>query len=132
MDPVIDMLIRIKNAQAVKKEQVSIPFSRTKLAIVKVLKDSGFIQEFERKSRKLKNSEHEAIIITLRYNEKDAGIDGIKIISRPSRRMYMKAKDIKLVRSGYGIGIISTSRGIMSSIEARRNKLGGEIICEIW
>lgn len=132
MDPVIDMLIRIKNAQAVKKEQVLVPFSRTKLAIAKVLKDSEFIQEFERKSRKLKNSEHEVIIITLRYNEKDAGIDGIKVISRPSRRMYMKAKDIKLVRSGYGIGIISTSRGIMSSIEARKNKLGGEIICEIW
>ena len=132
MDPVIDMLIRIKNAQAVKKEQVSIPFSKMKLAIAKVLKDSEFIQEFERKSRKVKNSEHENIVVTMRYNEKDGGISGIKVISKPSRRLYIKAKDIKLVRSGYGIAILSTPKGIMSSIEARKNKLGGEIICEIW
>jgi len=68
----------------------------------------------------------------MRYNEKDGGISGIKVISKPSRRLYIKAKDIKLVRSGYGIAILSTPKGIMSSIEARKNKLGGEIICEIW
>ena len=132
MDPVIDMLIRIKNAQAVKKEQVSFPYSRMKLAIAKVLKDSEFIQDYEKKSKKTKNTEHDNIVVTLKYNEKDAGINDIKVVSRPSRRMYMKAKDIKLVRSGYGIGIISTPKGIMSSIEARKSKLGGEIICEIW
>jgi len=97
-----------------------------------VLKDSEFIQDYEKKSKKIKNTERDNIIVTLKYNEKDAAINDIKVVSRPSRRMYMKAKDIKLVRSGYGIGIISTPKGIMSSIEARKSKLGGEIICEIW
>ncbi|HAU07385.1 MAG: 30S ribosomal protein S8 [Candidatus Yanofskybacteria bacterium GW2011_GWF1_44_227] len=131
-DPISDMLIVIKNAQAVKKEQVVIPFSRMKLAIAKVLKDSEFITDYEKKAKKIKNSEHDFLYITLKYEDNHGAISDIKLVSKPSRRMYLGAKEIRPVRSGYGIGILSTSKGVMSSIEARKSGLGGEIICEIW
>ena len=129
---VIDMLIRIKNAQAVRGEQVVMPFSRVKFKIANILKESGYISEIEKKSRKEKKAEHEYLQLTLRYQNNQGALGGIKIISRPSRRMYVKAKDIKPVRSGYGLAIVSTSKGIMSSKEAKRLGLGGEIICEVW
>lgn len=131
-DPISDMLIVIKNAQAAKKEQAILPFSRMKLAIARVLKDSEFIAGYEKKAKKIKNSEHDFLYITLKYEDNQGAISDVKLVSKPSRRMYMGAKDIRPVRSGYGIGILSTSKGIMSSIEAKKSGLGGEIICEIW
>ena len=108
------------------------PFSRVKFKIANILKESGYISEIEKKSRKEKKAEHEYLQLTLRYQNNQGALGGIKIISRPSRRMYVKAKDIKPVRSGYGLAIVSTSKGIMSSKEAKRLGLGGEIICEVW
>jgi small subunit ribosomal protein S8 len=131
-DTISDMLIRIKNAQAVDKEQVVIPFSKMKFEICRILKEAGFIGEVEKKTKKDKKSEHNYLSVNLKYEEGHGALNGVKLISKPSRRMYIQAKDIKPVRSGYGIAIISTSKGLMSSVEARKNKIGGEIICEVW
>ncbi|OGN02209.1 MAG: 30S ribosomal protein S8 [Candidatus Yanofskybacteria bacterium RIFCSPLOWO2_12_FULL_44_13b] len=130
-DPISDMLIQIKNAQLSKKEQVSIPFSKMKMSIADILKSSGFVADVEKKSKKMKNSEHDYIYITLKYGDGTI-LNNVKIVSKPSRRMYMKASEIRPVRSGYGLAILSTSRGIMTSENAKKEKLGGEILCEVW
>ena len=132
MDPIADMLIRIKNAQAVRAEQVVMPFSKVKFKIANLLKEAGYISEVERKTKKAKKTEHEYLQLTLKYLDNQGALSGVKIISRPSRRMYIKATEIKPVRSGYGMGIVSTSKGIMSSREAKKLGLGGEIMCEVW
>lgn len=132
MSPIADMLAIIMNAQAVNKESAVFPFSRMKFDIANVLKAGGYLAKVERKKRKGKKSEHEFISVTLKYDEHGPAIDGVKLISRPSRRMYIKASQIKPVRSGHGIAVISTPKGIMSSKEARKQKLGGEILFEIW
>ena len=132
MDPIADMLIRIKNAQAVKGEQVVMPFSKVKFKIANILKEAGYVSEVERKNKKAKKAEHEYLQLTLKYQDNEGALSGVKIISRPSRRMYIKAKEIKSVRSGHGLAIISTSKGIMSSREAKKLDLGGEMICEVW
>lgn len=127
------MLVQIKNAQAVGKEQVSVPFSNMKFKIAGILKDNGFVQDIERKKKKEKKSEREYLSVTLKYDEdSQPAISGFKIISRPSRHLYTGVKDIKLIRSGYGIAVISTSKGVMSSKEARKQNLGGEILFEVW
>lgn len=131
-DPISDILIRIKNAQMVKGEQVSVPFSGAKFRIANILKEEGFISGVERKKKKTPKSELEYLLLTLKYSDGDGAINGIKIISRPSRRMYIKAKEIRLVRSGHGIAVISTPEGIMSSREARKKNLGGELMFEIY
>lgn len=131
--PISDMLIRLKNAQAVGKEQVSVPFSNTKLRIIEILKKGGFITDFEKRKKKEKKTEFDYLSVSLKYGEdKLPGISGFKLISRPSRHMYIAAKDIKSVHSGYGMSIISTSKGLMSSKEARKQNLGGEILFEVW
>ena len=131
--PISDMLIRLKNAQAVGKEQVSVPLSKVKFKIAQILKDNNFIDNVERKKKKMKKSEVEYFSMTLKYGEdKRPGISDFKLISKPSRHLYIRTKDIKSVHSGYGMGVISTSRGIMSSKEARKQNLGGEMLFEIW
>ena len=132
MYPVSDMLVQITNAQAVNKESVTLPFSKMKFDIANILKTSGYLALVERKKRKTQKSEQELMQIELKYDEYGPAINGIKLISRPSRRMYIKASQIRLVRSGHGVAIISTPKGIMSSRDARKQKLGGEILFEIW
>ncbi|PIQ05728.1 MAG: 30S ribosomal protein S8 [Candidatus Nealsonbacteria bacterium CG18_big_fil_WC_8_21_14_2_50_37_10] len=128
-DPVTDMLNRIRNAQAVLKETVDIPISNLRYEIAKILEKGGFVAEVEKKGKKTKK----VIEITLKYNEKVPVISGLKRISKPGKRIYKKAKELKPVRGGYGIAIISTSKGgLMTDKEARKQKLGGEVICEIW
>lgn len=136
-DPISDMLIQIKNAQAVGREQAVLPFSKMKFQVAEILKNKGYIANVEKKSKparpgKENKNEHEYLYLTLKYQENQSALSGIKIISRPSRRIYIKAKDIKPVRSGYGLAIISTPQGVMDSKEAKKNNLGGEILCEIW
>lgn len=127
------MLIRIKNAQLAHAENVSIPFSKPKFAIANILKNTGFVSEVERKKKSIKEkAEHDYIEITLKYIDNESRLSDIKIISKPSRRMYMKALEIRPVRSDHGIAIISTSKGIMTSKEAKKQKLGGEILCEVY
>ena len=131
-DPISDMLVRIRNAQAVGHGEVSMPFSKMKFAIAGIMKDAGYIAAIDRQKRKSKKSEHEHLVLTLKYDGAAPAFTGMKMISVPSRRMYIKASEIRPVRSGYGLAIISTSKGIMNSREALKSRLGGEIICEIW
>lgn len=132
MDPISDMLVRIKNAQAVRSEHVVIPFSKMKFRIATILKEAGYVADVERKKRKAKKAEIEFLSLALKYDQGDGAVHGIKIVSRPSRHMYIKAKDIKPVRSGYGMAMLSTSKGILTSSEARKAGLGGEVLFEIW
>lgn len=128
MDPISDMLNRIRNGQAVLKEQVEIPFSNLKYEIAKILQECGFIEKVEKKGKKTKR----IIEITLKYSHKIPAISGLKRISKSGQRIYKSFKKLRSVKSGYGIEIISTSKGLMTDKEARRQKLGGEIICQIW
>ena len=129
MDPISDMLIAIKNAQAVEHPTVDISFSNLKYEIAKILAKEGLIEKAEKKGKKLKK----LIEITLKYDEKKKGaISDLKRISKSGQRIYLPHKKIKKVKGGYGIAIISTSKGLMTDKEARKQKLGGEIICEIW
>jgi small subunit ribosomal protein S8 len=129
MDPIANMLTLIRNGQAVSKEIVEVPFSKIKLIIAEILEKEGLIDKVEKKGRKTKK----VIEIKLKYNEdKEPVISGLKRISMPGQRIYLKRQEIKKVRSGYGMSIISTSKGLMTDKEARKQNLGGEIICQIW
>ncbi|MCC6934172.1 MAG: 30S ribosomal protein S8 [Candidatus Yanofskybacteria bacterium] len=137
MDPITDMITRITNAQAVGHERVDVPFSKVKLHIAQLLKSAGYLAEVERRKRKGKKVEIEYLELTLKYHAdgvagQAGAISGVRIVSRPSRHIYIKAADIRPVRSGYGSAILSTSKGIMMSQEAKKQGLGGEVMFEIW
>ena len=124
-DPITDMLNRIRNAQAVSHKTVSIPFSNLKYEIAQILEKQGFVEKVEKRSRSLKR----LIEITLKYPNT---IAGLKRISKPGQRIYAGFKEIRGSKGGYGLLIISTPKGLMTGKDARKNKLGGEVICEIW
>ena len=128
MDPVSNMLTSIRNALAVKHSAVSIPFSNLKYEIAKILEKNGFIAKVEKKGKKIKK----LLEITLKYDKEAPAISGLKRISKLSQRVYKGAKEMKPVKGGYGIAIISTSKGLMTDKETRKKKLGGEVIAEIW
>jgi small subunit ribosomal protein S8 len=135
MDPISDMLTAIKNAQAVEKETVDVPFSKIKFEIAKILEKQGFIEKVEKKKKKIKKGRTKPkpfLEIHLKYENKIPAISGLKIISKPGQRIYLPYKRIKKVKGGYGIAIISTSKGLMTDKEARKQKVGGEVICEVW
>ena len=127
-DPIADMLTRIRNAQAVRKETAEVPFSAVKYAIAKTLEKKGFIKSAEIRGKKVKKT----IEIKLKYRDKSPGIEGARRISKPGQRMYVSVQDIGRVKSGYGIAILSTSKGVMDERQAKKEKVGGEILCEIW
>ena len=128
MDPVADMLTSIRNAQAVLKETVKVPFSKFKFELAKILEKSGFVGKVEKKGKGIKKF----IEIKLRYEDKVPVISALKKISKPGQRIYLGAKEVRVVRSGYGISILSTSKGLMTNKEARKQKIGGEVICQVW
>ena len=128
MDPIADMLNQIKNAQMVSKETVSLPFSNFKYELAQILEKDHFIEGTEKKGRGVKR----ILEIGLKYQDGEPLISDFKKISRPGQRIFLPAKKIKSTKNGRGMVIISTSRGLMSALEAKRNKLGGEVICEIW
>ncbi len=127
-DPIADMLTRIRNAQAVSREDVFIPFSNIKLEIAKILEKHGFISNVKKIGRAPKKQ----IKIELKYEEKQPKIIGLKRVSKPGQRIYVGAKRLRLVRGGYGMSVVSTPQGLMTNSQARKKNLGGEIICEIW
>ena len=128
-DPVGDLIIRLKNAGAIRKESVSVPFSNFKLAIAEKLKDAGFVSAIEKKGKKVKKT----LEITLKYNEAGMhAIAGVKRISKPGRRMYKSVHEIHAVRYGHGSLMLSTPQGIKTDKEARKDKVGGEALFEIW
>jgi len=128
MDPIADLLNRIKNAQHVKHETVDMPFSKAKFAIAKILEQEKFLAGVERKGPKLK----ERLELKLKYNQGQPAIQDLRRVSRLGQRRYIKAEKIKPVKQGYGLAIISTSAGLLTDKEAKKKRLGGEIICEIW
>ncbi len=128
MDPVSDMLTTIRNAQVVQNPTVEVPFSNLKYEIAKILEKEKLVEKVEKKGRKTKKT----IEIFLKYDNKTPVISGLKKVSKPGQRIYKNFKEIKLVKGGYGIAIISTSKGLMTNKEAKKQKLGGEVICEIW
>lgn len=127
-DPIGDMLVRMKNAYARKRESVLIPHSNMKESIAKVLERKGYIAGMEKKGKKVRKY----LELVLKYSDDGAALTGARRISRPSRRLYVKAPDIKSVKYGHGMSLISTSAGIMAGDEAKAKKLGGEIIAEVW
>ena len=128
MDPISDMLTSIRNALPVKHSTVSVPFSNLKYEIAKILEKNGFVAKVEKKGKKIKK----LLEITLKYDKEAPAISGLKRISKLSQRVYKGAKEMKPVKGGYGIAIISTSKGLMTDKETRKKKLGGEVIAEIW
>ncbi|HCC60174.1 MAG: 30S ribosomal protein S8 [Candidatus Staskawiczbacteria bacterium RIFOXYC1_FULL_37_43] len=127
-DPITDMLNQIKNAQAVEKPEVLIPLSNIKYEIARILSERHFIGEIKKSVK----GKHKIIKIALKYENGSPKISGLKRVSKPGQKIYEKSSEIKRVHGGFGISIISTSKGLMTNIEARKQKLGGEVICEVW
>jgi small subunit ribosomal protein S8 len=127
-DPITDMLNQIRNAQAVQKTEVFIPLSKIKNEIAMILSKEGFIGEIKKSSK----GKEKALKISLKYDNGVPAIDGLKRVSKPGQRIYESVHEIKKVHGGFGISVISTSKGLMTNKEARKQKLGGEIICQVW
>ena len=128
-DPIADMLTRIRNANSSKHKTVDVPASNMKLAIAKILFEEGYIKSFE----EIKDDAQGIIRITLKYDEKGARvIDGLKRISKPGLRVYASKDELPQVLNGLGIALISTSKGIKTDKEARKEGLGGEVLAYVW
>ena len=123
-DPIADMLTRIRNKNQNRDKLVSMPTSKMKEQIAKILKEEGFIEEFK--------VEDKTLTLTLKYANKERVITGLKRISKPGLRVYAKASEIPTVLNGLGIAIISTPNGVITDKEARKNNVGGEVIAYIW
>jgi small subunit ribosomal protein S8 len=128
-DPIADMLTRIRNAGLARHDRTEVPASRLKEAVAHILKLEGFIADV----RPSEGDGPKKLTIVLKYGrDRQSAIDGMRRVSRPGRRVYVRHDRIPRVLSGLGISILSTSHGLMSDREARRQKLGGELICEVW
>jgi small subunit ribosomal protein S8 len=128
-DPIADMLTRIRNAGKAKFNSVDVPGSKMKFELAKVLKEAGYIRNF----KLIKDSKQGILRVYLKYNDKQVhAILQLERVSKPSRRVYKGSKDIKPVFNGMGTAILSTSKGIMSDKNARRENLGGEVLCNVW
>ena len=128
MDPIADMFVRIQNGYRAKNASVVLPHSKLKERIAAVLVERGFIAGIEKKGRKVRKF----LEVELRYDERAPAMSGFRRISKPSRRFYLAAREIRPVRQGFGMLIISTPRGVMTGDAARKAKVGGEAIAEVW
>ena len=128
-DPIADMLTRIRNANQMRYKEVEVPASKIKLEIARILKETGFIVDYKVQ----KNDVQDVIVLSLKYGDnKERVITGLKRISKPGLRVYVKANEVPRVLNGLGIAIISTSKGLMTDKSAREQSLGGEVIAYIW
>ena len=128
-DPIADMLTRIRNANQMRYKEVEVPASKIKIEIARILKEEGFISDYKVK----KNDVQSIIVLNLKYGDKkERVITGLKRISKPGLRVYAKASELPRVLNGLGIAIISTSHGVMTDKEARKESLGGEVMAYIW
>ena len=130
-DPISDMLTRIRNALMAKHTKVSIPSSRIKVAIARILKDEGYIGAY-----RVENTPRPTVVIDLKYvgvaKTQRSVITNLKRVSKPGRRVYTSVKEIPWVKSGMGISVLSTPKGVITGQQARRLNVGGEILCYIW
>ena len=128
-DPVADMLTRIRNAVAVGHERVAMPSSKLKVRIAEILVDEGFIDRFDVSE----DAHRRELELVLRYGDRRRpAIEGIKRISRPGHRVYRGSAELPRVQGGLGVAVVSTSQGLLPDREARRRRLGGEVVCEVW
>ena len=128
-DPLADMLTRIRNAGMVRYETVDVPMSNLKVGVAKVLREEGYITDYQI----IEDSKQGILRIVLKYGPHDERvISGLRRVSKPGLRKYVKADEIPKVMSGLGISILSTSKGVITDREARRLSIGGEILCEAW
>ena len=127
-DPIADMLTRIRNANQMRYKEVEVPASKMKVEIARILKSEGFIVDYKTK----KNNIQDILVLSLKYVDKERVITGLKRISKPGLRVYVKAEEVPTVLNGLGIAIISTSKGVMTDKDARANSLGGEVLAYIW
>ncbi len=128
-DPIADMLTRIRNANLALHPQVSMPSSKLKEEIAKILAAEGYVDSYKVEDANVGRK----LTVTLRYsNDRDRVLQGIRRISMPGHRVYQGAKDLERVRGGIGVSIVSTSEGLLTDREARRRNVGGEILCEVW
>jgi len=128
-DPIGDFIIRIKNAGSVKKDSITVPFSKMKFAIAELLSAKGYLGAVTKKSK----GEAKFLEIVLLYGEDGSPVvTDVKRVSKPSRRLYEKAKEIKRFRRGFGLSVFSTPKGIMGDMDAKKNNLGGEFLFNIW
>jgi small subunit ribosomal protein S8 len=128
-DPIADMLTRIRNGNSAKFSKVDIPASKIKIQIARILKDEGYIKNF----KVIKDNRQGLLRLYLKFDEKNQQVlSSIRRVSRPSRRVYAKKDNIPKVLNGMGISILTTSKGILTEREARKQGVGGEIICTIW
>jgi small subunit ribosomal protein S8 len=131
-DPIADMLTRIRNALAVNKPEVTLPYSKIKMNIAEILKQSGYIKEAEVVDDGTLANNLKEIRLVLKYNGKEPAISSLKRISKPGRRQYTAKDGLPIVLNNIGMAIISTSQGLMTNKEAKKKNLGGEVICEIY
>ena len=128
-DTIADMLTRIRNANGMRYKEVSVPASNLKINLARILKDEGFIEDY----KVVNDNVQGTIELTLKYGQnKERVITGLKRISKPGLRVYAKAGEVPKVLNGLGIAVISTSKGVMTDKEARKQNLGGEVLCYIW
>jgi small subunit ribosomal protein S8 len=128
-DPIADMLTRVRNAVMVRHDSVLVPFSRVKMAIAKILQDEGYIADYE----VIKGKPHRMLQMHLKYDDKGVPmLSGLERVSKPGLKVYVQNKEVPRVYGGLGIAIISTSKGIMTGQQARRQGIGGELLCNVW
>ena len=127
-DPIGDMIARIKNAQIRSQKKVALPSSKFKVKISEVLKNEGFILDYKNETI----DEKPVLVIQLKYNLGNPVINTIERVSKPGRRIFSSAESLPKINNGLGIAIISTPKGVMSDVNARKQKIGGEIICKVF
>ena len=128
VDPISQIIINIKNANVAGKATITLPYSKLKESVLEVLKKEGFIKDFSKKGKKIIKT----IEVEMAYIDGKSRIEGVQQISKNSRRSYAKAKEIKPVMNGYGALILTTPKGILTDREARKEKVGGEVLFKIW
>jgi len=127
-DPLSDMIVRIKNGLQIQKDEIFIPFSKIKEETAKILKEKGFIDSY----KKIQKGKREFLVLSLKYKNNLSAISEIKRISKPGRRFYIDTKEIPKLTKGFGVLILSTSKGIMADEEAKKIGIGGEVILRVW
>lgn len=128
-DPIADLITRIRNGYMVRQKRVNVPYSTTKEKLVKILVKKGYLKGMSFEGRELQEKQ---LVIKLKYHHQKPVISHIERISKPSLRVYLQAKELKPFRGGFGVRIISTSKGLMTDREAKKKNLGGEVICQFW
>jgi small subunit ribosomal protein S8 len=128
MDSIADLIVRIKNASDARKESVTVPHSKMKAAILEVLEKEGYVGGITKKGKKI----HKSIEVGLVYDEFGPRVKGVERVSKLSKRMYSGSKDLKRVMQGHGVLVLTTPKGIMTDSEARKQKVGGELLFKIW